>query len=125
MGCQVVPTQVILTHVFPHYFTRTQVRLILEFCDKGCLRDALQGHAFLGGFGLNYRAVSASGCIWRGGLRGQWRRESSILSWVLNFGSCGNRTLRSWTLLWTSPIDSPSLGSLNSQVLDTALDITH
>jgi serine/threonine protein kinase len=34
------------------------VRLVLEYCDKGCLRDALDGGIFkLGPDGVNYLAV--------------------------------------------------------------------
>ncbi|KAG2450299.1 hypothetical protein HYH02_004806 [Chlamydomonas schloesseri] len=34
-----------------------EVRLVLEFCDRGCLRDALDGDAFLTPAGVNYRGV--------------------------------------------------------------------
>ena len=36
-----------------------EVRLILEFCDRGCLRDALESHSFLDPSlgGLNYAAI--------------------------------------------------------------------
>ncbi|GFR47096.1 hypothetical protein Agub_g8666 [Astrephomene gubernaculifera] len=34
-----------------------EVRLVLEFCDRGCLRDALDGDAFLTSSGVNYRGV--------------------------------------------------------------------
>ncbi|PNW80365.1 hypothetical protein CHLRE_07g314500v5 [Chlamydomonas reinhardtii] len=34
-----------------------EVRLVLEFCDRGCLRDALDGDAFLTATGVNYRGV--------------------------------------------------------------------
>ncbi|PNH00101.1 hypothetical protein TSOC_014093, partial [Tetrabaena socialis] len=34
-----------------------EVRLVLEYCDKGCLRDALDGDAFLSAEGVNYRGV--------------------------------------------------------------------
>jgi len=34
-----------------------QVRLVIEFCDKGCLRDALDREVFLTNSGLNYAAV--------------------------------------------------------------------
>ena len=39
------------------YLTVLQVRLFLEYCDRGCLRDALVGFAFMGPGGLNYKAV--------------------------------------------------------------------
>ncbi|KXZ47893.1 hypothetical protein GPECTOR_32g506 [Gonium pectorale] len=34
-----------------------EVRLVLEFCDRGCLRDALDGNAFLTSDGVNYRGT--------------------------------------------------------------------
>ncbi|GLI65582.1 hypothetical protein VaNZ11_009155 [Volvox africanus] len=34
-----------------------EVRLVLEFCDRGCLRDALDGNAFLTHAGVNYGGV--------------------------------------------------------------------
>ncbi|GLC33042.1 hypothetical protein PLESTB_000377300 [Pleodorina starrii] len=34
-----------------------EVRLVLEFCDRGCLRDALDGNAFLTATGVNYAGV--------------------------------------------------------------------
>ncbi|EFJ44676.1 hypothetical protein VOLCADRAFT_95120 [Volvox carteri f. nagariensis] len=34
-----------------------EVRLVLEFCDRGCLRDALDGDAFLTTTGVNYAGV--------------------------------------------------------------------
>ncbi|GIL92905.1 hypothetical protein Vretifemale_20388 [Volvox reticuliferus] len=34
-----------------------EVRLVLEFCDRGCLRDALDGNAFLTHAGVNYAGV--------------------------------------------------------------------
>ncbi len=34
-----------------------QVRLVLEYCDKGCLREALDQGAFFCQTGLNYQAI--------------------------------------------------------------------
>jgi len=34
-----------------------EVRLVCEYCDRGCLRDALDLGAFLSGSGLNYSAI--------------------------------------------------------------------
>lgn len=34
-----------------------QVRLVIEFCDRGCLRSALDGNAFFCPTGLNYPAI--------------------------------------------------------------------
>ncbi|GLI63679.1 hypothetical protein VaNZ11_006717 [Volvox africanus] len=34
-----------------------EVQLVLEFCDRGCLRDALDGGAFFSAEGLNYPAI--------------------------------------------------------------------
>lgn len=34
-----------------------EVRLVIEFCDKGCLRSALDSGAFMMNNGLNYAAV--------------------------------------------------------------------
>mmetsp|Transcript_4672 Transcript_4672/g.14117 ORF Transcript_4672/g.14117 Transcript_4672/m.14117 type:complete len:888 (-) Transcript_4672:1869-4532(-) len=34
-----------------------EVRLVLEFCDRGCLRDALDAAAFYGPQGLKYKAI--------------------------------------------------------------------
>ncbi len=41
-----VPTH---THASRQPFAHTQVRLVLEFCDKGSLKDALDQHAFMSG----------------------------------------------------------------------------
>jgi serine/threonine protein kinase len=41
----------------PRFSPCIQVRLVLEYCDKGSLRDALQHHAFMTTAGFNYRGV--------------------------------------------------------------------
>ncbi len=38
-------------------FLATQVNLVLEYCDWGCLRDALDAGAFFSGGSLNYAAI--------------------------------------------------------------------
>jgi serine/threonine protein kinase len=36
---------------------RVQVNIVLEYCDWGCLRDALDAGAFYSGGSLNYAAI--------------------------------------------------------------------
>lgn len=40
-----------------HADVYAQVNLVLEFCDWGCLRDALDAGAFFSGGSLNYAAI--------------------------------------------------------------------
>lgn len=34
-----------------------QIQLVLEFCDRGCLRDVLDAGVLFGAGGLNYHAI--------------------------------------------------------------------
>lgn len=42
---------------YPVGFCAAQVNLVLEYCDWGCLRDALDAGAFFSGGSLNYAAI--------------------------------------------------------------------
>ena len=43
--------------LYPNPSPSPQVRLVLEYCDEGCLRDALDQGAFMMTSGLNYKAI--------------------------------------------------------------------
>ncbi len=45
------------THDLAAPHSCAQVQLVLEYCDKGCLRDALDQGVFMGPAGLNYPAI--------------------------------------------------------------------